>query len=84
MIKINKVENLKKCIITLIQQILCFTLIESELEHLLNKCHVLNNYLQNNFFDNILYDTQLKIQDKYDEFYIYENLNQIKEFIKAQ
>lgn len=49
----------------------------------IDTCYMLNNYLENSFFDSIVYDTFLKYNDNYSDFYILENVEKIHLFIKS-
>lgn len=53
-------------------------ILESDLKILIENCYQLNNNLKNTYFDNILYDIELKYINKYDEFYILESIDKIK------
>mgnify|MGYP003350438679 CR=1 FL=1 len=46
-------------------------------------CYRLNNYIKNDFFESIIYDTFLKYNDNYSDFDILKNVEKIDLFIKT-
>jgi hypothetical protein len=50
-------------------------ILENDIQILIEKCYKLNKKLNNTYFDNILYEIEL---NKYDEFYIFENVDKIR------
>ena len=49
----------------------------------IDTCYKLNSYLNNAFFNTILYDIRLKYTDNYDNLYIFENIEKIKKFVNV-
>lgn len=78
-----KLIELKKSIMNIIKNLDENNLAENDLTSFLNKCYILNYYLNNNFLDEILYDIKLKYNDNYDKLYIFENIEKIKTFINV-
>lgn len=79
----EEILDLKYIIIKLITDLENFILTENDIDILIEKCYKLNNYLKNKFFDDIIYDTQLKQWNNYGDFYIFENIDKIKKFLNS-
>lgn len=80
--KSSNIVELKKSIIDIINNLNENNfLLEKDITFFLDKCYILNYYLNNGFLDTILYDTQLKYHDNYDRLYIFRNIEKIKTFI---
>jgi hypothetical protein len=80
----NKIVELKgniECMIININSSDFF--FENDIINFIDTCHILNKYLNNEFFDDILYDTLLKYNNNYDKLYIFENIEKIKKFVNV-
>lgn len=79
-----KIVELKKGIMNIIRNLNENNfLLEKDLAVFLDKCYILNHYLNNEFLDTILYDIKLKYNDNYDRLYIFRNVDKIKTFVNV-
>ena len=80
----NKILELKrniKCMIININSSDFF--FENDIINFIDTCHILYKYLNNEFFDCILYDTRLKYNNNCDKLYIFENIEKIENFVNV-
>lgn len=78
----NKILELKRLILNMTKELnsnLFF--LEADIIKFIDICYKLNSYLNNGFFDTILYDIRLKHDNNYDKLYIFENIEKIKKFV---
>lgn len=78
----NKILELKRLILNMTKELnsnLFF--LEEDIIKFIDTCYKLNSYLNNGFFDTILYDIRLKHDNNYDKLYIFENIEKIKKFV---
>jgi hypothetical protein len=55
--------------------------LEADIIKFIDICYKLNSYLNNDFFDAILYDIRLNYDNNYDNLYIFENIDKIKKLV---
>ena len=78
----NKILKLKLIILNMTKELnsnLFF--LEADIIKFIDICYKLNSYLNNAFFDTILYDIRLKYDNNYDNLYIFENIDKIKKLV---
>jgi hypothetical protein len=78
----NKILKLKLIILNMTKELnsnLFF--LEADIIKFIDICYKLNSYLNNDFFDAILYDIRLKYDNNYDNLYIFENIDKIKKLV---
>lgn len=81
----NKIVSLKKTIKNMIKNLNDNTfLLQGDIMEFVDICYILNSYLNNDFFEEILYDTKLKYINNDDNYYIFENIEKIKTFINLK
>lgn len=79
----NEILSLKKQILNLVNELNNNVLDDSDIDKLIDYCYKLNKHLDNKFFDNIIYDLKLKKNNIYDDFYILQEVDKIKLFVRS-
>jgi hypothetical protein len=59
-----------------------FGIYDEDIVNLIDNCYKLNNYLNNNYFTEILSELQSRLNETRDNFYISELIDKIRLFIK--
>lgn len=80
MLKRNEVTKLIRQTLINIHE---FGVYKDDVEKLINYCYQLNKYIDNDYFKEILFDLDDKINTTMDEFYILEDIDKIRQFIKV-
>jgi hypothetical protein len=82
--KDNIIIKLKKIILNMTKELHSNNFfLDRDIIKFIDTCNNLNSYLNNDFFDAVLYDIQLKYDNKYDNLYIFENIEKIKNFVNV-
>lgn len=80
----NKILILKTLILNMTKELNNNSfLLERDIIKFIDICYKLNSYLNSDFFDTILYDIQLKYDNNYANFYIFENIEKIENFVNV-
>jgi hypothetical protein len=79
----KEILKLKIIILNMTKELNSNSFLDKNIVKFIDACYKLNSYLNNDFFDTVLYDIKLKYDNNYDNLYIFENIEKIENFVNV-